>query len=179
MLAKAPPPPSAPAANGLYSTSSGYTLNVEFRGDTLVVKEPNKESPYRKTAANYYEFTNPTNGIAYCMRVIDSRTLEACKPGQSPGMGTRLTAAGGGGASASSGERANLERIARNYAERAQSQPVDAQAWSFCSFAALSRANGGGQAQMVQAVSALRSISTTSTNPCPDAIPPGDWAPAR
>jgi hypothetical protein len=86
---------------------------------------------------------------------------------------------GGGGASVPSGERSRLERIARGYAERAQSEPADAQAWSFCSLAALSRATGGGQAQLLQAASALRSISTTSTNPCPDAIPQASWAAAE
>ncbi|MBC5781461.1 hypothetical protein H8N03_00810 [Ramlibacter sp. USB13] len=183
-VARAAPPaaaakaPAAPAADGRYTTSSGYTLNVEFRGDVLVVKEPNKESPYRRTGPNFYEFTNPTNGIAYCMRVVDARTLEACKPGQAPGMGTRLTLAGDG-AGVPSGERDRLERIARSYADRARTEPANTQAWSFCSLAAMSRATGGGQAQLLQAASALRSIATTPANPCPDAIPQAAWAAAQ
>ncbi len=60
-----------------------YSINVEFVSDGLQIVEPNKTSMYTPTARGVYEFTNPTNGIRYGLRVIDDSTIEAFKPGSS------------------------------------------------------------------------------------------------
>jgi hypothetical protein len=165
--------------NGTYTTSNGYALEATFQGDTLKIVEPSngKTSLYRRTGQGVYEFTNPTNGIAYTMEVVDAKTLLANKPGAPRANGTPLTLAGSSGATApiAESERSGLEGIATHYLELAKSDPANAQAWSFCGFAAMSRAQGGGDSQVRQAAQALRMIATTSVNPCPKAIPQTIW----
>lgn len=165
--------------SGTYTTSNGYALEATFQGDALKIVEPSngKTSLYRRTGQGVYEFTNPTNGIAYTMEVVDAKTLLANKPGAPRANGTPLTLAGSAGAAApvSDSARSDLEGIANRYLELAQSDPANAQAWSFCGLAAMSRAQGGGDAQVRQAAQALRMIATTSVNPCPKAIPPAIW----
>src|SRR5688572_19656307 len=70
--------------NGTYVMDGGaYSINVEFVPDGLQIVEPNKTSLYTPTGAGVYEFTNPTNGTRYGLRVIDDSTIEAFKPGTS------------------------------------------------------------------------------------------------
>jgi hypothetical protein len=152
---------------------------VEFRAGALVVVEPNKRSVYRQVRDGYYEFVNPTNGIAYCMRVIDRCTLEACKPGRDGGTRLTLVASGDSTASVAAGERSRLERIAQSYMQRAQGEPADAQAWSFCSLAAMARAQGESAAQVQQAAAGLKTITSSQANPCPGAIPATIWSSAN
>ena len=165
--------------NGTYTTSSGYAVEATFQGETLKIVEPSngKTSLYRRTGQGVYEFTNPTNGIAYTMEIVDAKTLVANKPGTPRANGTPLTLAGSAGATApiADGARSDLENIANHYLGLAQSDPANAQAWSFCGLAAMSRAQGGGDSQVRQAAQALRMIATTSVNPCPKAIPQTIW----
>lgn len=165
--------------NGTYTTGNGYAVEATFQGDTLRIVEPSngKTSVYRRTGQGIYEFTNPTNGIAYTMEVVDAKTLVANKPGAPRANGTPLTLAGSAGSAAplSDSARTGLEEIANEYLALAQSDPANAQAWTFCGFAAMSRAQGGGDSQVRQAAQALRMIATTSLNPCPKAIPQAIW----
>jgi hypothetical protein len=71
-------------SNGTYVMDGGaYSINVEFVSDGLQIVEPNKTSLYESTGRGEYQFTNPTNGITYGLRVVDDSTIEAYKPGSS------------------------------------------------------------------------------------------------
>jgi hypothetical protein len=65
--------------------------------------------------------------------------------------------------------------VAQQYLARVQSDPDNAQAWSFFGFAALARAQGGGDSQVMQSARSLRQIAVSSANPCSDAIPDSIW----
>ena len=166
--------------DGTYTTGTGYTVDAKFSGNTLEIHEPSngKRSKYVRNARGVYEFTNPTNGIAYTMEWRDG-TLFANKPGAPEANGTTLRRVGTAGASApqTPGERESLEGIANRYLERSQSDPANAQAWTFCGMAAMSRAQGG-DSQVLQAAQALRVIANATSNPCPDAIPASTWSAA-
>ncbi|HUQ49558.1 MAG TPA: hypothetical protein VM056_02500 [Terriglobales bacterium] len=80
--------------DGTYGTpDGGYQIQVKYGNGTLTIVEPNKTSIYKLTRPNTYEFTNPTNGIKYGLRVIDGKTLDAFKPLANGGetSPTRLT----------------------------------------------------------------------------------------
>jgi hypothetical protein len=163
--------------DGTYTTGTGYTVDAKFSGNTLELYEPSngKRSTYVRNSRGVYEFTNPVNGIAYTMEWRNG-TLFANKPGAPEANGTTLRRVGTAGAATpqSPGEREGLERIANRYLERSQSDPANAQAWTFCGMAAMSRAQGG-DSQAVQAAQALRVIANARSNPCPDAIPAATW----
>ncbi|KQT10316.1 hypothetical protein [Ramlibacter sp. Leaf400] len=179
--------------SGTYSTGTGYSIDVRFGGNSLTVVEPNKQSEYRSTGPGVYEFTNPTNNIRYGLKVVDAKTLEAFKPGSGQ-PGTKLSlvsaapaAAGNTGtrtaAPASSGDYRKFEPIAQGYLQRAQSDPANAQAWSFCGMAAMARAHnndGANDAPIRQAAAALKSIATdVRQSPCPEVITPEIWRTAN
>lgn len=172
---------------GTYATSMGYVIEVSFQGDLMSVVEPSngKRSEYVRQGDGRYHFTNPVNGISYTMEVRDGSTLIANKPGAPASNGTVLSlrsAAGevaGASETVDESEQERMMEVALGYLGRAQSGDGDAQAWSFCGFAAMARAEGGGPSQVLQAAQALRSIATTSVNPCSDAIPDEVWASAQ
>lgn len=171
---------------GTYATDMGYVIEVSFEGDVMTVLEPSngKRSEYVRQGDGLYHFTNPVNGIAYTMEVQDDSTLVANKPGAPASNGTVLSLRGAGGnadaqESVDEGAQERMMAVALDYLGRAQSGDGDAQAWSFCGFAAMAQAQGGGRSQLLQAAQALRSIATSSVNPCSDAIPDDVWASAQ
>ena len=169
--------------NGAYTAGAAYTVEVSFKGDALELFEPSngKRSVYQKQADGLYHFTNPTNGIRYTLEVKDARTLIANKPGATAANGTPLRLVDGGAATAAASDstRDQLDALAQRYLNRAQTDPANVQAWTFCGFAAMARAQGGGEAQVLQSAQALRLIASASTNPCSDAIPDRIWKAAE
>lgn len=171
--------PARAQSNGTYTTGMGYTIEVTFEGDTLEVYEPanGKRSVYTLQSDGTYLFTNPVNGISYTMEVGDDDTLIANKPGAPPENGTELRRVGSADAvePVDEDEAERMLGVAQQYLARVQSDPDNAQAWSFCGFAALARAQGGGESQIMQSARALRQIAVSSINPCSDAIPDAIW----
>lgn len=165
--------------NGTYTTGMGYTIEVSFNGDSLEVYEPSngKRSVYTLQSDGTYLFTNPVNGISYTMEVGDGDTLIANKPGAPRENGTELRRVGSADAAepVDEDEAERMLGVAQQYLARVQSDPDNAQAWSFCGFAALARAQGGGESQIMQSARALRQIAVSSSNPCSDAIPDSIW----
>lgn len=168
--------------DGTYVLEGGsYSIDVKFAPGTLTVIEPNKHSLYHEgEKPNEYLFTNPTNNVRYGMRVIDDATLEAFKP--VPGnVPTRLklrrapTAA-----ELPSDDVANTaDAIAEYYFELSTSDPVNAQTWTQCAAAAMTRSTLPKQQAdetAVQAATLLKMISgNRSGSPCPDAISDAAW----
>jgi len=177
-LALAATPLSA-QQNGTYTTGMGYSIEVSFNGDSLEVYEPSngKRSVYTLQSDGTYLFTNPVNGISYTMEVGDGDTLIANKPGAPRENGTELRLVGSADAAepVDEDEAERMLGVAQQYLARVQSDPDNAQAWSFCGFAALARAQGGGESQIMQSARALRQIAVSSSNPCSDAIPDSIW----
>ena len=169
-------------SSGTYTTGMGYSIEATFNGDTLEVYEPSngKRSVYVRQGDGKYHFTNPTNGISYTMEIGDGDTLIANKPGAPPENGTELRRVGSAGAASpvSEDETDRLMEIAQQYLGRSQADPDNAQTWSFCGFAAIARAQGGGDSQVMQSAQALRQIAVSSINPCSDAIPDSIWSAA-
>lgn len=150
----------------------GYSIDMKMDGDTLVVVEPNKTSPYGRQADGSYQFTNPNNGITYGIRIIDDATIEAFKPG-SDNSPTRLTRLGGGGGEATTADVADAEKysaIAERYNELAQSDPANIQVHVACAAVALKRSVSSREeadAYAAQMAGMLRQLDA-SANPCPD-----------
>jgi hypothetical protein len=72
--------------DGLYATvDNNYRIDVRFTPGKLTVVEPNKTSVYQQEGTSgVYHFTNPRNGIAYVLEVVDGgKGLKAYKPGNS------------------------------------------------------------------------------------------------
>lgn len=72
--------------DGLYATvDNNYRIDVRFAPGKLTVVEPNKTSVYQQEGTSgVYHFTNPRNGIAYVLEVVDGgKGLKAYKPGNS------------------------------------------------------------------------------------------------
>jgi len=162
------------APGGTYVIAGGgYSIDMTMDGDTLVVVEPNKTSPYGKQADGSYHFTNPNNGITYGIRVIDDATIEAFKPG-SDNPPTRLTRLGGGG-EATTADIADADKysaLAERYNQLAESDPANIQVHVACSAVALKRSVASREeadAYAAQMVGMLRQLDA-SANPCPDVI---------
>jgi hypothetical protein len=151
----------------------GYSIDMKMDGDTLVVVEPNKTSPYGKQADGSYQFTNPNNGITYGIRVIDDATIEAFKPG-TDNPPTRLTRLGGGG-SATTADIADADKysaLAERYNALAESDPANIQVHVACASVALKRSVSSREeadAYAAQMAGMLRQLDA-SANPCPDVI---------
>lgn len=166
--------------DGTYMLEGGsYSIEVQQSGNTLVVKEPNKQSVYAQAAPGMYHFTNPNNGVTYSMRVVDARTLEA---GKVPASGTpsRLVLVGGAApAQVDEGESARYREIAMQYQGRSVNDPDNAQLWTACAGAAFkasvsTRADHLAYAsQMAQMLKQI--MVNTAASPCPDAIPASAW----
>jgi hypothetical protein len=96
--AKAVKTTAAPAAakpnacggiDGIYGIVAGnYRIEVKFGDEMLMVREPNRESPYRHIGQCQYAFTHP-NGTEYRLGVR-ARALVAYKPGQTDAQKTEL-----------------------------------------------------------------------------------------
>jgi hypothetical protein len=167
--------------NGTYVMDGGaYSINVEFVPDGLQIVEPNKTSLYTPTAAGVYEFTNPTNGIRYGLRVIDDSTIEAFKPGSSDAA-TVLKRSGSNliEVDEDSPTYEKYSAIADKYMSLSQSDPDNVHVWAACGAAALafvhmSEADAlqtAGQSAML-----LKQIIVDgSSTPCADAIPASVW----
>lgn len=166
------------AVKGTYVLKDGsYSITVEEDGANLVVVEPNKRSVYTPAGDGSYRFHNDVTGSDFYMRVLDDDTLEAGRVPQT-GSPSILKRANTAAAMAALETNDTVTGIAEAYAERAQSEPDNAQAWSFCSAVAFKRAMGEDDeaAQFArQSAELLRSILGGSANPCPDAIPQKYW----
>lgn len=168
----------ASAVSGTFVLQDGsYSITVEEEGGNLVVVEPNKRSVYTPDGSGRYQFHNENTGSNFYLQVIDDDTLEAGRVPQSgaPSILKRVDTAA---AMAAFEENDELTTIAQGYAERAQSDPDNAQAWSFCAAVAFKRAMGEGaeSAQFAQQTAeVLQSIMEGTGNPCPDAIPSQYW----
>lgn len=168
----------AMAVSGTFVLEGGsYSITVEEEGANLVIVEPNKRSVYTPAGDGSYRFHNDVTGSDFYMRVLDDDTLEAGRIPQtgSPSILRRLDT---GAAMAALEENTELTDLAQRYAERAQSDPANAQAWSFCAAVAFKRAMGEGDDAGEFArntAQVLQSILEGSANPCPDAIPPQYW----
>jgi len=168
------PAPAIAEVGGTYVLNGGgYSIEVKMEGDTLVVVEPNKTSPYAKQGDGTYQFTNPNNGITYGLRVIDDQTIEAFKPG-SDDAPTRLTLLGspGGGTTADVADSEKWEQLAQHYSDLIQSDPSNAQANSACAAVAMKRSVASKEeadSYAAQMVSMLQQMDA-SANPCPDVI---------
>ncbi|TFZ07187.1 hypothetical protein EZ313_11435 [Ramlibacter henchirensis] len=176
--------PGGPVRPGLYSTGTGYDVDVKVVGDALQLRELayNRESLYRPISpgSRTYGYVNPNTGTHFALTVENETTLIASRFDKSTGQvlpnGTPLKFAGGGRAQPVSGDDfKDLNDVAQKYLRKAQTEPQDAQAWSFCGMAAMARAHGQNDVQVRQAAQALKSISTTQENPCGDAIPNRVW----
>jgi hypothetical protein len=166
------------AVDGTFVLQDGsYSITVEEEGANLVVVEPNKRSVYTPAGDGTYQFHNDNTGSDFYLKVLDDDTLEAGRVPQagSPSVLKRVDAAA---AMAAFEENDELATLAERYAELAQSDSANAQAWSMCSAVAFKRAmgEGGDSAQYAQQMAqVLQTILVGSANPCPDAILPQYW----
>jgi hypothetical protein len=173
--------------DGTYATDTGYSIDVKFEGDSLIVLEPNKRSEYRKKAGstNEYEFTNRNNrDIRYGLRVLDAKTLGAYKP-DNPASGVtvlKLRTAPAAGSSASATDNEKFGSIAQRYMERAQSDPDNVHVWTACGGAAFMRASSAAADAdefARQAASMIKPIMTRPGSPCPEVISNAIWSSAN
>ena len=171
---------STTSASGTYMVEGGsYMITVRQDADTLVVVEPNKESPYARQADGSYAFYNPNTDTNYGIRIIDANTIEAFKPDYPDNPGTRLVRLGGSGPAGNDAEPVDAEdadrygAMAERYQQLAQDDPDNVQAWTACSAVALKRSiSNPAEADVYAAQMAgmLRQMDVASS-PCPDAMP--------
>lgn len=87
--AAAAKPNACGGVDGVYGIVGGnYRIEVKFGDDVLMVREPNRESPYRHIGQCQFAFTHP-NGTEYRLGVVP-KALVAYKPGQSEAQKTQL-----------------------------------------------------------------------------------------
>ena len=194
-VAFALPLAAASAATGgtyvLHGTAYRVAVEIADDGQSLTVVEPNKQSLYSRVPGSSpaaYEFTNPTNGIRYGMRLVGEGEIEAYKPDVPDAAPTRLVLQTPAGApaddedAAALGDADGFDALAERYMARAQSDPDNAQLWTMCGAAALGRSMGSGievRRNLENAASLLKLILTDATgSPCADAIPEDVWAAA-
>jgi hypothetical protein len=172
---------AAAGTDGTYVMDGGaYSINVEFVAEGVRVVEPNKTSLYTSTRGGDFEFTNPTNGINYGIRVIDDETIEAYKPGSSQ-AGTVLKLSGGSSFEIDEADPsyAKYKELADKYAGLTESDPDNVHVWAACGAAALAWAHmpvDQARSMAGQSAQLLRSIMTDATGtPCSDVIPADVW----
>lgn len=169
------------SSDGTYVLEGGsYSINVTFGTSTLTVTEPNKTSVYRQRGtSNEYLFTNPNNGATYGLRVVDNQTLEAFKPVPGNVPSTLKLRGSSMGAAIPDSTLADSESVAEKYYDLSESDPSNAQTWTYCAAAALSRsmlASAEAEQNAEQNAMLLKYMGASSTNsPCPDAIPNHVW----
>ncbi len=166
------------AVEGTFVLDDGsYSIQVQEVDGNLVVVEPNKRSVYTPDGSGRYTFHNENTGSNFYLVVLDDNTLEA---GRIPSSGSPsiLRKVDVAGAMAALESNDAYSDIAERYAELAQSDPDNAQAWSFCAAAAFKRAMSTEAefgAYASQAAQLLQQILVGTANPCPDAIPAQYW----
>ncbi|MFL6592366.1 MAG: hypothetical protein ACJ8GK_06625 [Luteimonas sp.] len=167
------------SATGTYMVEGGsYMIELRQDGDTLVVVEPNKESPYARQGDGSYTFYNPNTETNYGIRILDANTIEAFKPDHPESEPTRLVRMGGTVASddaepAGSADADRYGAMAEHYQQLAQDDPANIQAWTACSAVALKRSVSNppeADAYAAQMAGMLQQMDV-STSPCPDAMP--------
>ena len=172
---------AAAGSNGTYVMDGGaYSINVEFVSDGLQIVEPNKTSFYRSTGSGEYQFTNPTNGVTYGLRVIDDTTIEAFKPGSAqPATTLKRANALALTVDEENPNYAKYAELADKYAELTQSDSDNVHVWAACGAAALGWANmpaDQARGMASQSAALLKSIMTSSgSSPCPEVIPNDVW----
>lgn len=182
--------------DGTYVLEGGsYSITVRQVGETLEVVEPNRTSIYRPQPDGSYHTFSEKLQQTYALRIIDDTTLEASKPGvgspptrlrrlgpvptirRVPVSPSQVAQDAPPAAGPTGGNAAGA--IADRYLALAQSDRKNAQAWTFCSAAALKRSLATAEEADRygrEAAAALQSIATdAAASPCPDAIPPELW----
>jgi hypothetical protein len=167
--------------DGTYVLEGGaYSINVKFVSDGLEIVEPNKTSLYTPNGAGAYEFTNPTNGIRYGLRVIDDSTIEAYKPGSSSAPTTlKLSSMNMLENPEDSPTYDKYSAIAEKYMQLSQTDPDNVHVWTACGAAALAFMHQSEEDALQtasQSAMLLKQIIVDgSGTPCADAIPASVW----
>ena len=167
-------------ADGTYVMDGGaYSINVEFTADGIQIVEPNKTSLYKATGGNEYQFTNPTNGITYGLRVVNDETIEAFKPGSAQPSTTLKRRAEFSVNTEENPDSAKYEALAEKFMGLSQSDADNVHVWAACGAAALGWATlSADQARSMASQSAamLKPIMTSAGgSPCPEVIPNDVW----
>ena len=121
-----------------------------------------------------------TPGTHFALTVQDNTTLVASRfsgSGEVLPNGTPLRFAAGAAEAqpVSRSTFAAMDERAQHYLRLAQTDPSNAQAWSFCGMAAMAQAHDQNEAQVRQAAMALKSIATTARSPCGEVITDSLW----
>lgn len=165
---------------GTYMLEGGsYTITIEADGDGLLVREPNKDSPYTRFDEDEFHFWNDNTQTNYGLRYLDDRTIEAFKPDVPGNVGSRLVLVGSGSGIVESDDSARWEQLAQDYSARIESDPANVQAWAACAGVAMKRsvstvedadAYARQMAQMLQQM-----MPAGSPSPCAEVMPDTVW----
>lgn len=165
---------------GTYMLEGGsYTITVETDGDGLLVREPNKDSPYTRFDEDEFHFWNDNTQTNYGLRYLDDRSIEAFKPDVPGNVGSRLVLVGGGSGIVESDDSERWEQLAQDYSARIESDPANVQAWAACAGVAMKRsvstvedadAYARQMAQMLQQM-----MPAGSPSPCGEVMPDNVW----
>ena len=165
---------------GTYMLEGGsYTITIEADGDGLLVREPNKDSPYTRFDEDEFHFWNDNTQTNYGLRYLDDRTIEAFKPDVPGNVGSRLVLVGSGSGIVESDDSARWEQLAQDYSARIESDPANVQAWAACAGVAMKRsvstvedadAYARQMAQMLQQM-----MPAGSPSPCAEVMPDNVW----
>ena len=165
---------------GTYMLEGGsYTITIETDGDGLLVREPNKDSPYTRFDEDEFHFWNDNTQTNYGLRYLDDRTIEAFKPDVPGNVGSRLVLVGGGTGIVESDDSERWEQLAQDYSTRIESDPANVQAWAACAGVAMKRsvstvedadAYARQMAQMLQQM-----MPAGSPSPCAEVMPDNVW----
>ena len=176
-----------PFSEGTYVLDGGsYSIDIRREGDTLVVVEPNKTSPYRRQPDGTYHFYNRNTETNYGIRILDNMTIEAFKPDQPGAAPSRLTRVGGAPSapSPSAGPvsvapSSNAGAVAERYRKLSETDGKDAQAWTACAAAAkkreLATAAEADEYGRRMALVLKQIVVDPSRSPCEDAISASVW----
>ena len=165
---------------GTYMLEGGsYTITIESDGDGLLVREPNKDSPYTRFDEDEFHFWNDNTQTNYGLRYLDDRSIEAFKPDVPGNVGSRLVLVGGGSGIVESDDSERWEQLAQDYSARIDSDPANVQAWAACAGVAMKRsvstvedadAYARQMAQMLQQM-----MPAGSPSPCAEVMPDNVW----
>ena len=162
---------------GTYMLEGGsYTITIDKDGNGLVVREPNKSSPYTRFDDDEFHFWNENTQTNYGLRYIDARTIEAFKPDVPDNVPSRLVLMGSStDAVLESADSERWEQLAEQYSARIEGDPDNAQAWSACAAVAMKRgistvADADAYAAQMKQMLALM-MGEGSASPCPEVIP--------
>ena len=165
---------------GTYMLEGGsYTITIETDGDGLLVREPNKDSPYTRFDEDEFHFWNDNTQTNYGLRYLDDRSIEAFKPDVPGNVGSRLVLVGGGSGIVESDDSERWEQLAQDYSARIESDPANVQAWAACAGVAMKRsvstvedadAYARQMAQMLQQM-----MPAGSPSPCGEVMPDNVW----